>query len=68
MTTTQTAAPTDRDVREQRQLVADYRRLADLAERELARMLAEAGRRPGDGSDQPPLFDAGNGETTPDLF
>lgn len=58
MTTTQTAGTTDRDIREQRELVAHYRHLADLAEKELARMLAEAGRRPGDGSDQPPLFEA----------
>jgi hypothetical protein len=37
-----------------------YRLEQELADRraELARLLAEAGRRPGDGRDQPALFDS----------
>jgi hypothetical protein len=56
MTTTQTAGTTDRDIREQKAHVEQYRRLLESAEKELQRMLTEAGRRPGDGSDQPELF------------
>jgi hypothetical protein len=63
MTADTHAGVTDRDIREQRALVAHYRNLAELAERELARMLAAAGRRPGDGSDQPAMFEVeGPGE------
>jgi hypothetical protein len=69
MTTDTHATPTAADIRDQREHVEQYRRLLAEAERELARMLAAAGRRPGDGSDQPNIFDPGPavGET-PDLF
>jgi hypothetical protein len=50
--------PTAEDIREQRQHVEQYRALLAAAEAELARILAAAGRRPGDGSDQPGLFEA----------
>jgi hypothetical protein len=52
------AIPTAEDIREQRRHVEQYRALLAAAEAELARMLAAAGRRPGDGSDQPSLFQA----------
>jgi hypothetical protein len=50
------ATPTAQDIREQRRHVEQYRAILAAAEAELQRMLAAAGRRPGDGSDQPGLF------------
>jgi hypothetical protein len=66
---TSPATPTAEDIREQRRHVEQYRALLAAAETELAWMLAAAGRRPGDGSDQPGLFDPvaqpGSGDRAP---
>jgi hypothetical protein len=52
-------------IRDVREGIARAERELRALERELAGLLALAGRRPGDGSDQPGLFDA---RAQPDLF
>jgi hypothetical protein len=51
------APPTPADVTAARYRVEELRRQLAGAERALRQLLEEAGRRPGDGSDQPVLFD-----------
>ena len=51
------AIPTPADIRQQRRHVEQCRAVLAAAAAELARMLVAAGRRPGDGSDQPTLFE-----------
>jgi hypothetical protein len=52
-------------IREVREGIARTQQELRAMERELAGLLAVAGRRPGDGSDQPALFEA---RAQPDLF
>jgi hypothetical protein len=59
------AAALSARIRDVQEAIARAERDLRAMERELAGLLALAGRRPGDGSDQPALFDAA---TQPDLF
>lgn len=59
------AAALSARIREVREGIARVQRESRALEGELAGLLALAGRRPGDGSDQPALFDTA---TQPDLF
>jgi hypothetical protein len=53
-----TAPPTPADVRDARARVDELRRQLADAERVLRQLLEAVGRRPGDGSDQPELFES----------
>jgi hypothetical protein len=59
------AAAVSARIREVREGIARGERELRALERELTELLALAGRRPGDGSDQPALFQR---EAQPDLF